>query len=73
LSPPAFRSPNQNFLCISHLSHLCHISHPSCPPWFDDPNIRQSAQVTKSSLFSSSGHEVRRINGPFWPHNCIHS
>jgi len=33
-----FMFPEQNFVCISHLSHACYMSRPSHPPWLDHPN-----------------------------------
>jgi hypothetical protein len=48
-----FIFPNQNILCISHLSHAYYMLRPSHPPWLDYPNnIRWSVQVMKFSLWS---------------------
>jgi len=33
-----FRSSDQNFICISHLSRACYVLYPSNPPWLHHPN-----------------------------------
>jgi len=39
-----FKFPDQNFVCMSHLSHTCNILLPSHPPWFDH-NIWWRGQI----------------------------
>jgi hypothetical protein len=50
-----FIFPNQNTVCISHLSHLCYLSHSSHTAWFYHPNnIWWSIQVMRLLVMQSS-------------------
>jgi hypothetical protein len=43
-----FRFPDQNFVCISHVTHEYYMFRSSHPPWLYDPNITVwSVQVVK--------------------------
>jgi hypothetical protein len=53
---PLFRSSNQNFVCVSHLSSAFCVPRPSHPPWFDHPNNWWSVEIYEAphySVFSS--------------------